>query len=212
MRLTYTPDPPPFSDPAELAIVDRIKTRRAPRDLTPLDRTLLISPPVADGWNSFLGAVRTRTNLSNSIREAAICRVAALNRAWFEWEHHAHLLRADEIASDTFLQAIFSAAPGTWKAGADDVPDAKHALVLEYTDAVTLTVEVPSELFARVKGEFEEREIAELTATIGAYNCVSRFLVALDVGERVGEEGMNKALEHVGGVPVGTKPAPRSYA
>jgi hypothetical protein len=28
-----------------------------------------------------------------------------------------------------------------------------------------------------------DREVVELTATVAAYNCVSRFLVALDVGE-----------------------------
>jgi len=67
-------------------------------------------------------------------------------------------------------------------------------------------------LFARVKGVFDDRAIAELSATIGAYNCVSRFLVALDVGERLGDEGLAKALELVGGIELGTKPAPRTYA
>jgi len=32
-----------------------------------------------------------------------------------------------------------------------------------------------------------EREMVEVTATVAAYNCVSRFLVALEVGERVWE-------------------------
>ena len=31
---------------------------------------------------------------------------------------------------------------------------------------------------------FSDREIVELTVTIAAYNCVSRFLVALNVGEK----------------------------
>ena len=35
---------------------------------------------------------------------------------------------------------------------------------------------------------FGERGVVEITATVAAYNCVSRFLVALDVGERNGEE------------------------
>ncbi|RAL64087.1 hypothetical protein DID88_003275 [Monilinia fructigena] len=43
---------------------------------------------------------------------------------------------------------------------------------------------VPEEVFEELKRWFDEKEIVELTATVAAYNCVSRFLVALDVGER----------------------------
>lgn len=57
---------------------------------------------------------------------------------------------------------------------------------MAYTDAMTLEVSVPEDVFARLKGSFEDKEIVEITATIAAYNCVSRFLVALDVGEKNG--------------------------
>ena len=43
-------------------------------------------------------------------------------------------------------------------------------------------------MFAAVKGSFGEKEVVELVAAVGAYNCVSRFLVALDVGEMNGIE------------------------
>lgn len=85
MRLPYVPDPPPTSTPEEQAIVSRIQARRAPRPLQALDLTLLHSPPVADGWNAFLGAVRTRTSIPADARELAISRVAVVNRAWYEW-------------------------------------------------------------------------------------------------------------------------------
>lgn len=61
--------------------------------------------------------------------------------------------------------------------------------VLAYTDAMTLDVQVPDEVFAKVKDVFSEREVVEVTATVAAYNCVSRFLVALDVGERNAQTG-----------------------
>jgi len=32
------------------AVVERVKARRGERGLIPLDRALLHSPPVADGW------------------------------------------------------------------------------------------------------------------------------------------------------------------
>jgi alkylhydroperoxidase family enzyme len=63
------------------------------------------------------------------------------------------------------------------------------SVLLAYTDAMTLDVQVPDHLFAEVKKIFSEREIVEITATIAAYNCVSRFLVALDVGERNAQTG-----------------------
>jgi alkylhydroperoxidase family enzyme len=63
------------------------------------------------------------------------------------------------------------------------------AAVLLYTDAMTLNVRVPEEVFEKLKACFSEQEIVEITATIAGYNCVSRFLVALDVGERNAQRG-----------------------
>jgi alkylhydroperoxidase family enzyme len=163
--------------------------------------------------NSFLLAIRTQTMLPADLRETAICRVAALNRAWYEWEHHAPLLRCEEGVTDSFVQAVFSVAPGSWLSdgeGASMTPGRRHALVLAFTDALTLGPAVPADLFASLRSEFDERAIVELSATIGAYNCVSRFLVALDVGERLGDEGMRVAIEHAGGVEAGSTPAPRT--
>jgi alkylhydroperoxidase family enzyme len=36
-------------------------------------------------------------------------------------------------------------------------------------------------VFAAVRRSFDDREIVELTATVGAYNLVSRFLEALKI-------------------------------
>jgi alkylhydroperoxidase family enzyme len=69
------------------------------------------------------------------------------------------------------------------------------AAVLRFTDAMTLDVRVPDDVFAELKKHFSEREVVEITATVGAYNCVSRVLVALDVGERNAMSGPS-----VGGV------------
>lgn len=79
MRLPYTSNPPPATDPETAAIIARVQARRSPRPLQALDLTLLHSPPVADGWNSFLGAIRTKTSLEDDVREIAICRVAIVS-------------------------------------------------------------------------------------------------------------------------------------
>ena len=167
MRLSYTPDPPKPASADEEAIVSRIQARRAPRPLQALDLTLLHSPPVADGWNSFLGAVRTRTTLPADIRELAISRVAVVNRAWYEWGHHAPLAVAAGVA-EADMEAIKDGAPLTIPgrpAGADGLNDQQWA-ALVYCDEMTRNVEVKDETFKAVREHFSEREIVELTATV----------------------------------------------
>ena len=60
--------------------------------------------------------------------------------------------------------------------------DATQEAVLAYCDSMTREIHVPAETFAPVRAALDERCLVELTATIGAYNMVSRFLVALEVG------------------------------
>src|ERR1700761_5227901 len=50
MRLPYVSDPTKFTDAEDKDIEARIRERRGSRGLIPLDRALLHSPPVADGW------------------------------------------------------------------------------------------------------------------------------------------------------------------
>ena len=40
----------------------------------------------------------------------------------------------------------------------------------------------------KLKGRYTDQQVMELTITVGAYNMVSRFLVALDVTESNGKE------------------------
>ena len=62
----------------------------------------------------------------------------------------------------------------------------KEWAVLEYADQMTKGVEVEDGLVEGLREWFNDKEVVEVTATIAAYNCVSRFLVALDVGENNG--------------------------
>ncbi|EEH11068.1 4-carboxymuconolactone decarboxylase [Histoplasma capsulatum G186AR] len=183
MRLSYVSNPPATSNEEDESILQRVQARRGQRGLLPLDLALLHSFPIADGWNSFLGAIRTKTSLPADIREIAICRVAAMNEAWFEWKGHAPILTqagfsedalklvergAENPATDTELAALMSP---------------KQIAVYKYTEEMTRIVKVSDEVFEELRRHFSEKEMVEITATVGAYNCVSRFLVALDVGE-----------------------------
>ncbi|KAI0394306.1 AhpD-like protein [Xylariaceae sp. FL0594] len=196
MRLPYISDPPPTTTSEDSAIVSRIRARRAPRPLQALDLTLLHSPPVADGWNAFLGAVRTRTTLPASLREVAICRVAVCNEAWYEWAHHAPLARNEGGLSENAieilkksreeLERIYHAAGEKEGVKEDTGLGEREWAVLLYADEMTRNVKVSDRTFDLLRSVCSEREVVEVTATVAAYNCVSRFLVALDVGERNG--------------------------
>ena len=69
-----------------------------------------------------------------------------------------------------------------------DLSDAEWA-VLQYADAMTRSVSVPESVFEAMKKALEkegmgEQQVVEVTVTVASYNMVSRFLVALDVGEQ----------------------------
>jgi alkylhydroperoxidase family enzyme len=169
--------------PEDQEVVERVKARRGGK-LIALDKTLLHAPPVADGWNSFLKAIRTQTTLPVSIRELAICRVAVLNRAWYEWDSHVPILKEAGVLEEAVVERI---RDREWDG---EGLDGRHRAVLDYTNAMTVGCVVPEAVFQQLKGLFSDREVVEITATVAAYNTVSRFLVALDVGEMAQKYGV----------------------
>lgn len=160
----------PAATDAGKALEDRIRETRG--ELSSLYRVLLNSPPVADGWERFLTAIRQKTSLPPRLRELVILRVAVLNRAKYEFDMHAGHARKAGV-SDGELVALAASDLALFSD--------RERLVFAYTDAMTRDIEVPDALFAQVKAAFDPAGLVDLTATIAAYNMVSRFLVALHV-------------------------------
>lgn len=185
MRVPYVPNPPQPANEEDEAIISRIAARRAPRPLQPLDLALLHSPPVADGWNSFLGAVRTRTSIPADLRELAISRVAVINRAWYEWMHHAPLAVAAGVSQEAmdWLQT----QPGDL-AGLGDGPNIfneKQWAVLLLSDEMTRNVHVADETFNKVKALFSDKEVVEIVTTVKLSpdsSCPGENVLLLTVG------------------------------
>jgi alkylhydroperoxidase family enzyme len=172
-RIPYVPED--LAEPRE--IVDAVRKRRG-GTLLSLDRLLLHSPPLAAGWNAYLGAVRTQLSLAAKPRELAICAVAAFNGAEFEFAHHAPLLLK---AGGTQAQA--DALRDLARAAANEsLFDADERAVLQLTLEMTRDVAVDEATFRRASAAVgNTQKTVELIATIAAYNMVSRFLVALDL-------------------------------
>jgi alkylhydroperoxidase family enzyme len=154
----------------------------------------LHAPPVADGYNSFVGSLRSKTILAPSLLELAISRIAVLNNAVYEWNIHAPLalkagVQAPELQDARLLPSFSQVAEESMGAWKKSCLTARQQAVLAYTDAMTESVTVSDDVFQQlVKAELSNREIVELTTTVAGYNCVSRILVALDVGENNSRE------------------------
>jgi alkylhydroperoxidase family enzyme len=163
-----------LQDPADL--VSAIRKRRG-GDLINLDRMLLHSTPFARGWNQFLGEVRNHLALDPKLRELAMCGVAVINRADYEFLHHAPIFIKEGGHQEqvTAMRDIGSSAmpPGVFSKLEEDA--------IELTIQMTRSIEVDPVLMARLQNALGNSQLVELVGVIATYNMVSRFLVALKV-------------------------------
>ena len=159
----------------DAGLLEAIRARRGGRFIN-LDLALLWSEPLARGWNALLGAVRREFAVSPSIKELAICTVARLTGADYEFAHHW-----PEYVKAGGAEALRAKLDDPLAAADDRAFSEDERLAIRYAIAMTRDVKVPPELFAAIKRRFGETDIVELTAAIATYNMVARFLVALEV-------------------------------
>lgn len=162
----------------ETELVRAIRQRRG-GGLLNLDRLLLHSPPVAAGWNQLLGAVRAQLSVPPRLRELAICAVAVLNEAPYEFGHHApELLRAGGTQAQ--LDALGDVAVALER---EDVFDETERAVLRLTLEMTRGVTVRDTTFDRLRHLLggDDRQAFELVTVVAVYNMVSRLIVALRI-------------------------------
>jgi 4-carboxymuconolactone decarboxylase len=149
-----------------------------------LYQVLLNSPPIAHGWEQMLSAVRNRSSLSADVRELIILRVAVLNQALYEFDAHAPIALREGLSQ----QAIDHVKAMPFDPHHAGIESARHLYspvqiaALKMTDTMTREIKVPDALFDEIKGFFNDQQKVDLAATVGAYNMVSRFLEALQVG------------------------------
>lgn len=141
-----------------------------------LYQVLLNSPPLAQGWEQLLTAVRNRSSLPADLREMVILRVAVLNRAPYEFEAHVpHALKAGMPQSK--IDGLHNL-----KAAQAEAYSQQELDVLLLTDTMTRDIDVPDKVFDATKAHFNDQQMTDLVATIAAYNMVSRFLTAFKIG------------------------------
>lgn len=158
-------------DDLELApLVDRIVQERG--KVMNLYAMLLHSPPVAKGWLNFLTAIRQQCDFSSKIRELVILNIAVINKADYEFDTHAPIARAEGVTPEQ-IDALRKNDLSVFN-------DLEKA-ALTYSKSMTQDIDVPETIFNDIKNRLSTRHMVELTATIAAYNLVSRFLEALRI-------------------------------
>jgi alkylhydroperoxidase family enzyme len=165
----------PQAAPRDPKLLEAILTRRGGKFLN-LDLALLWSEPLARGWNALLGAVRREFAVDPRIKEMAICTVARLTGAEYEFTHHW-----PEYVKAGGNDALRGKLSDPARASEDRAFNDDERLAIRYAVAMTSSVSVPENLFGELRLRWSESEVVELTAAIAAYNMVARFLVALEV-------------------------------
>ena len=172
-RIPYLPDE--IDEPRE--IVDAIRARRSGKLLN-LDRMLLHSPSFASGWNALLGEVRGKLSLPARQHELAICAVAVLTDAEYEYHHHApEFLKAGGTEEE--LTALKFLPDGSEKL---QIISENDRAILQLAYEMTLSIRVSDATFRAAREALNsDQQINELIGVIACYNMVSRYLVALQV-------------------------------
>ena len=160
-------------------LVASIRKRRG-GELTDLDRLLLHSPAFATGWGELMGRVRGALDMPPLLRELAMCGVAALTGAEFEFYHHAPIY-LEAGGSPEQLAALRRLGEDNAVA-ADPLFDPDQQATLALVVEMTRQVKVSDATFARARAVLgSDQKMFELVGVIAAYNMVARILVAMQL-------------------------------
>ena len=138
-----------------------------------LMKSLAHSPKIFRDWNRLGITLLLKGDLSPRLRELAILRVGDLAQANYEWTKHVPMA----------LQA------GAKQEQIDDLNnwadssrfDDQERAVLQYTDEVARNIKASAETFNKIAVFLSEKEIVELTVTIGYYGMVCRVLETFEI-------------------------------
>lgn len=164
-------DYPDVSSPDAQQTVELIKRERGGR-FPHLFHLQMYNPAVVESWLGLGTAVRFKSELDSPTREMAICLVARMTGADYEWLAHRRIAISEGF-SEAQLDAILD-----WRNGEFD---AKQRAVLAFAEESTRNVEISDATFDGVRPHLNQRQIVELMTTVAYYNMVSRFLVGLRV-------------------------------
>jgi len=143
-----------LAEPADL--VAAIRKRRG-GELIELDRLLLYSQPLSEGWNHFVGNIRQHFTVPQILRELAMCTVAVVNNAEYEYSQHAPLYIK---AGGSEEKALLIRQPET--SMYNPLFTEAEQLTIALTTQLTKDVKIEDMLFDRAVGHFGNEHLVEL--------------------------------------------------
>ncbi len=161
------------NDSALAALIAKLKDAHGGRLLN-LYRALLNSPSFAEAWQAFNQAIRFKSVLDDQARELAIMRVAQLTGADYQFQIHATRYAPEAGITPQQIAALDGSEHSSLFQPA-------HRVLLAYADAMTLAIEVPDEVFDKLRRHYNDQQVLELTVLIGAYNMHARVGRALRI-------------------------------
>jgi alkylhydroperoxidase family enzyme len=164
-------DYPDVNSPEAQQTVDLIRRERGGR-FPHLFHLQMYNPAIVESWLGLGTAVRFKSELDSPTRELAICLVARMTGADYEWFAHRRIAISEGFA-EAQLDAILD-----WRNGEFN---AKQKAVLAFADESTRSVSVSDATFDGLRPHLPPRQIVELVTAVAYYNMVSRFLVGLRV-------------------------------
>lgn len=139
-------------------------------------------PALLAGYGAFELATQKATRVDERLKELAVLRSAMLAGCEYCVDIGSALGRRSGISDDELRDLI------SWR----ESPRFSELdkLVLAYAEAMTRTpVEVPDELFERLRAQFDEAQLVELTSAIALENYRARFNWAFGIGADGFSEG-----------------------
>jgi len=163
---------PEIDSPEAQQMVEEIRRQRSGR-FPHLFHMQVYNPAIADAWLRLGTAVRFKSDLDGPTRELAICLVATLTKA--EYEYRAHRQIAIELGfSEAQIDGLRDWQSADWF-------DEKQRAVLALAEGLTRNVAVDDAVFQAARSHLSARQTVELVTAVAYYNMVARFLVGLEI-------------------------------
>jgi 4-carboxymuconolactone decarboxylase len=144
-------------------------------------------PRLLFGYGMLEGATANLRSVPERLKVLAELKAATMTSCEYCIDIGSQIARRAGLSDDELL-----ALPRYRESG---LFDETEKLVLDYAAGMSRTpVEVPDELFAELRGRFDEAQLVELTNVIAVENMRGRFNLALGFGSAGFSEGMVCAL------------------
>lgn len=137
----------------------------------------------SEGMQAFGAAYRyiSQCGLPTEPIDLVYLRVSQINGCAYCMEMHSRGLMENNVPISKILLT------STWRE-AGDLFDARERAALQWVATVTLisVSHVPDDAFAKIRGLFDEKEVADLTIAIGLMNVLDRMAISFRVPPSIG--------------------------